>query len=209
MTNAVAVFLPLITALNTMTPTGIRWEVTETPDAAPDGATSLEAYTLRKVIADDVPRENWTGSDFTDDIIETLLHTLNEHHSRAATYWYSSGLDDDVHDPDQPETIAHIEFWRLHDTEAYKAELLDEEMPEPGHIALTVEFDFEETRVYDVTTRIIVPEEIRDDRHAVRRFLRDNMDWYDELDRADFSAPDDDREDVISNVRIVKRETAQ
>ncbi|MFG6197828.1 hypothetical protein [Nonomuraea sp. JJY05] len=36
---------------------------------------------------------------------------------------------------------------------------------EPGHVALTVSFDFEETRVYDVTTRIIVP---RGDRRPSR-----------------------------------------
>jgi hypothetical protein len=40
----------------------------------------------------------------------------------------------------------------------------------------------------------------------VRRFLRENDDWYDELDaNANYSAPDDDTENVISNVRIAKR----
>ncbi|MGV9383459.1 hypothetical protein ACWDRB_47135 [Nonomuraea sp. NPDC003707] len=53
-----------------------------------------------------------------------------------------------------------------------------------------------------------MPKGIVDDRHAVRRFLRENSEWYDELDPAAYSAPDDDREDVISNIRIVK-ETAQ
>jgi hypothetical protein len=125
LTGSVGVFLPLITALNTMTPSGIRWHVTETPDAAPGGATSLEAYTLRKVIEGEVPRDNWTGSDFTDDIIETLLLVLNEYHGRAGTHWYCSALDNDVRDPDQQATIAHIAFWRLTDERAFAVDLLD------------------------------------------------------------------------------------
>ncbi|MGV9383460.1 hypothetical protein ACWDRB_47140 [Nonomuraea sp. NPDC003707] len=147
LSNAIGVFLPLVTALNVRTPATMRWEVTSTPDASPDGTTSLEAYTLRKVMTDGTPRDGRTGFDLHDDIVDTLLETLNEQHGRPGSWWYSSGPDRDLRDPEQPRTVAYIEFWRLTDAEAYKADLLDEEMPEPGHVPTTVTFDFEETRV--------------------------------------------------------------
>ncbi|WP_219505303.1 hypothetical protein [Nonomuraea ceibae] len=79
---------------------------------------------------------------------------------------------------------------------------------EPGYVALKVTFDFEETCVFGAATRIIVPNEPADDPGEVRQVLRGNMDWYEEIDHSDFSAPDDDCEDPMSNLRIVKEAMA-
>ncbi|MER5326958.1 hypothetical protein [Streptosporangium roseum] len=78
---------------------------------------------------------------------------------------------------------------------------------EPGHVAITVTFDFEETPIHGMTARVHVPKEIANDTAALRRWLRENDDWYDILDPdANYSAPDDDSPNLIDNVRIVREE---
>ncbi|MFC4014665.1 hypothetical protein ACFOY2_46095 [Nonomuraea purpurea] len=116
----------------------------------------------------------------------------------AAILWLHYGDDDILTEPQKAAldslaarltTLAHAEE--------------DEEEIEPGHFAIAVAFDYEETATHHVTARVVVPETIADDVSEVTTFLRVHEDaWFEQFDPDVRDVVDD--ETHLDNVRILK-----